>query len=595
MNIYTLDFETYFDDTYTLKKMTTEAYIRDPRFEALLLGVREPDGNTFWLNQEQIAPWLASVDWSQNAILAHHAHFDGLILSHHYGVTPKYWFDTLCMAKLMIGNHLSVALSALAKHYELGSKSVQYDDFKGRSWVNLLIELRRELGEGCIRDVKLTWEIFQRLAADFPAAEYGVIDMTVRMFTEPKLVGDADEFERIKIDEWIRKSEALIRLGVTEADVQSSSRFANLLYMEDFELETKESENGPVPAVSASDQFMRSLLTHEHLRVRLLAEARLDAKSTIEETSAGRLASMARRGRIAVYLNYCGAHTTRWSDGDKVNFQNFRRGGDVRKALSAPKGYMLAVCDLSQIECRILNYCARQTDVVEAFADKRDVYAEGATKFFGFPINKKDHSEKRRLFKAVELACGYGMGGAKFAAFCAVQDPPLHLEDGQETDLIKSYRTTHSRVTAYWHEGDQMLDFIANGVGQMQWGPLIVERGKIILPNGTPILYELQKNRVQGGWERRTRNSWSPIWGGTLVENVVHAMARVVMSEAMMRIRNRSYSIALITHDEVVCIVPEHQAEQHYALIEAEMKQTPIWLPGIPLYTQGGVSERYEK
>lgn len=126
---------------------------------------------------------------------------------------------------------------------------------------------------------------------------------------------------------------------------------------------------------------------------------------------------------MAVYVKYCGAHTTRWSDGDKVNFQNFRRGGDLRKALSAPKGYMLAVCDLSQIGCRILNYCARQTDVVEAFADKRDVYAEGATKFFGFPINKKDHSEERRLFNAVELACGYGMGGAKFAAFCAVQDP----------------------------------------------------------------------------------------------------------------------------------------------------------------------------
>lgn len=48
MNILTLDFETFFSSDYTLSKLTTEAYIRDPRFEALCLGIRWPDGNLTW-------------------------------------------------------------------------------------------------------------------------------------------------------------------------------------------------------------------------------------------------------------------------------------------------------------------------------------------------------------------------------------------------------------------------------------------------------------------------------------------------------------------------------------------------------------------
>lgn len=595
MNIYTLDFETYFDDTFTLKKMTTEAYIRDPRFEALLLGVREPSGNTFWLNQEQVRPWLASIDWKQNAILAHHAHFDGLILSHHYGVSPAYWFDTLCMAKLLIGNHLSVALSALAKHYDLGSKSVPYDQFKGRAWVNIPIELRRDLGAGCVQDINLTWQIFQKLALGFPVAEYGVIDGTIRMFTEPTLIGDANEFERIKVEEWTRKGEALMQLGVTEADLQSAARFCELLRSEGVEPETKEGKNGPIPAIAASDDFMKRLVSHENPRVAALVEARLDAKSTIDETRAGRLAGMANRGPMTVYLNYCGAHTTRWSGGDKVNFQNFPRGGGLRKALSAPPGYMLAICDLSQIECRILNYCAGQTDIINAFADGRDVYSEGASKYYGYAINKKDHPEQRRLFKAVELGCGYGMGPTKFSAFCRAQTPPLHLDEGQEVEVIKSYRSTHARVTSYWREGDQMLNHLANGIGAMMWGPLVVQHGRIILPNGAPILYELRYNNEARGWERRTRGGWTSIWGGTLVENVVQAMARVVISDAMLGVRALGYRVVLTAHDELVCLVPEDGAQEHYKRIEIIMKRTPSWLPAIPLDAEGGVSERYEK
>ena len=141
MNIITLDFET-FDDDYTLKKLTTEAYVRDARFCALGMGIRwQEQGHNFdfpirtaWFSDGDIAAGLAQFDWSQTAVLCHHAHFDGLILAHHYGVRPALWLDTLSMARALIGNHLSVSLESLAAHFGLEAKRVPYEAMKGKHW-----------------------------------------------------------------------------------------------------------------------------------------------------------------------------------------------------------------------------------------------------------------------------------------------------------------------------------------------------------------------------------------------------------------------------------------------------------------------------
>lgn len=163
MKILTLDFETYFDKDYTLSKATTEAYIRDPRFEALCLGVRYPSGDMACYEPESIPVFLRSQDWANLGVLAHHSQFDGLILSHHYGVKPAMWFDTLAMARLQIGNGFSVALGSLAHHFNLEPKSVPYDLFKGKHWRDLDPATRQLVKDGCMHDVALTFEIFQRL------------------------------------------------------------------------------------------------------------------------------------------------------------------------------------------------------------------------------------------------------------------------------------------------------------------------------------------------------------------------------------------------------------------------------------------------
>lgn len=167
MNIVILDYETYFDDEYSLKKMTTEAYVRDPRFEVHGCAFRrELDGcshPTEWIPGRDVKYYLEHCGIRVCAVLCHHAQFDGFILSHHYGVRPAAWLDTLSMARLMLGNHVSASLDSVARHFGLAAKTVPYELFRGKKWAELDAATQRLIADGACHDVDLTWQIFNLL------------------------------------------------------------------------------------------------------------------------------------------------------------------------------------------------------------------------------------------------------------------------------------------------------------------------------------------------------------------------------------------------------------------------------------------------
>lgn len=191
MNIITLDFETYFNDDYTLSKMTTEQYVRDPRFEALGVGVR---WTTFydplyvmnvWFDQSQLVEEFAKVDWSDTAVLCHHAHFDGLILSHHYGIKPAFWLDTLSMARMVLGTHERLGLDKLCQRYGIKGKTIDYSaqtGFKGWHWRDMPQPIRDNLSNGCLDDLGATWRLFGELAKEFPKVEYPIVALPPPIF-----------------------------------------------------------------------------------------------------------------------------------------------------------------------------------------------------------------------------------------------------------------------------------------------------------------------------------------------------------------------------------------------------------------------------
>ena len=597
--------------------MSTEEYVRHPWFQLHGAAIKEhPNQRAFWLAEPELRNWLQQQDWQNIFLISHHAQWDHFALSWHYNVMPKMSGCTLSMARLLLGNHLSVSLDAVRRHYGMPLKSTPYNLFRGKHWHEMTAQVQQQVAAGAVDEVESVWEIFGLLYKDFPKEELEVIDTTVKMFTQPCLRGDIEMFAKVWEEEERKKQQRITDLQIDPRELSSNERFADLLRACGVEPETKDGKNGPIYAFAKTDDFMRDLQEHDDDRVRALAEARLGVKSTLMQTRAATLGWMARRGPMPVYLRYAGAHTTRWSGGDGANWQNFRRDDpdnprhtlSLRKAIIAPEGHLLAPIDLSQIECRILNYLAGQEDVVEKFRTGEDPYIGIASMAYGFPVTKANKTE-RGTGKQLELSCGY-MAGAETiqnTAKLGIYGPPVYIDLATALRWRDLYRSTHPFVTDYWKIAGRMIARIGGGE-PLDWGPMLIKDKKIYGPGGTMLIYdtleyyrpepdeEVKEFERDGYWRYRTRNGWTKLYSGKLVENVIQWLARIVMSQAMVRIVRLGYHVANTTHDELLVVIPKDGREEHHlAVCMSEMKRTPDWLPGIPLDAEGSLGERYSK
>jgi DNA polymerase len=548
-------------------------------------------------------------------VLCHHAHFDGLILSHHYGIKPRMWLDTMAMGRLLLGTHVSVSLDSLTRIFNLPAKTVPYKEMEGQQWEGMSVDLRQRIAQGAIHDVQLTWDIFCRLAPSFPAEEFALVDQTVRMFTEPVLVGNTARLAQLHSDEIQRKADLFAQLGVTGDQLRSVPKFCELLKAEGVEIENKPGKNGPIPAVAEDDDFMRDLCDDGRPRVATLALARLEASSSIVPTRLARLRSMSERGGMCVYLNYAGAHTSRFSGGDKLNWQNFPRTGTMGTAIEAPPGQVVIVCDASQIECRILNKFAGQEDIVDRFRKHEDIYIGIASQFYGEQIykakdddpRKAEMDAKRGTGKQLELSCGYGAGGPKIVmtAKKGTYGPPVYLTEEQGLQARDLYRSTHQGVVSLWREAEDILRFLAAGGGCL-WRQLLPIKDKCIyLPNGVPLIYEtlewIEDNSVWfGSWWITHRNQQgrvikSKMYGAKLVENVIQALARVHTTQAWLRCAQAGMRIVSMEHDKLIAVSVDCGAEADLALMQHELCREPSWMPGIPLDSEGYISKTMKK
>src|SRR5580765_1098066 len=98
--IITLDAETYFSAEYSLKlkKYNLSEYVRDSQFKLHCMAIKINEEPTKVYYGDEIEDALTGIDWTTSALLAHNTSFDGFILSHHFGIIPAYYLDTLSMA-----------------------------------------------------------------------------------------------------------------------------------------------------------------------------------------------------------------------------------------------------------------------------------------------------------------------------------------------------------------------------------------------------------------------------------------------------------------------------------------------------------------
>jgi DNA polymerase family A len=606
MNLITIDFETYYSREYSLSKMTTEEYIRSPFFEVIGVAVKVNDNQTEWASgtHEQLKAWLHTFNWQDSLGLAHNAMFDGAILNWVFDLRPKLWLDTLSMARALHGVEVGGSLKALAERHNAGVKGDEVINAIGLRRIDFSESQLAAYGDYCINDVDITHTLFNRMwvGRNFPKKEIQLIDLTLRMFTEPTLRLDKDLLQQHLDDVRLRKEKLLTDANINKEDLMSNPKFAEVLRSFGVEPPMKESPatGQPTFAFAKNDEDFKALMEHPDERVQAAVAARIGAKSTLEETRTERFIGIAERGLMPVPLKYYAAHTGRWGGSDNLNLQNLpSRGADagrLKKAILAPEGFKIIDADSSQIEARVLAWLAEQNDLVEAFAKKEDVYKKMASAIYGVPEDQVT-KEQRFVGKTTILGAGYGMGAIKFQAQLKTMGVEVELDECRR--IIQVYRDTNPQIVYLWQQAQVMLaSMINNEVAPLgRKGVLtVVPRHKAIkLPSGLMMRYdELSYSETDKGLQfaYKTRKGIVKIYGGKVIENVCQAIARCIIGEQMLRI-SRKYRVVMTVHDAIACVVPEAEVAEGVAFVEECMRWTPEWANGLPINCESGYGDSY--
>ena len=645
--IITVDAETRWSKAdYTLSKMTNEEYVRDRRFKAFGFCFHEygSDEPIEWVTHDDLPAYVASIDWSRTAVLAHNAQFDVSILSWRYGVKPAFIFDTLSMARALRGVEVGNSLMQLAEDFGLPPKGKAVHSTDGLD--ELDPEVEQELAEYCKHDVFLCEAIFERLVDGYPSKELRLIDMTLKMYTNAMLVLDQEMLIAALKEEGEQRESLLARLGVDDGDLASNHKFAELLQRLGVEPPTKVSKTTgkETLALAKNDAMFQALINSDNEDIRTLCEARLKVKSTTERTRAQRFLDISQRGPLPVPLSYYGAKSGRWTaaKGSAINMQNLKRGSFLRKAIMAPEGHQLVVGDLSQIEPRVLAWFVDYEDLLDIFRSGADAYAAFGAQMFGIPgMTKDSHPVERQSAKSALLGCGFGLGWASFAAqllvgflgakplrytkddakklgvtradverfigwdanieklrkiphICTEQELLIHCVAAKK--IIDIYRATSHQAVSFWNFCEQMLEKCLAGGDEVVYKCITFRKGEIILPSGMSVKYPNLRKDKEKGWlydgEKNGRIVPTNLYGGKITNNIVQGTARVVMTDGMLRVAKR-YPVVGTVHDELLCVVPDAEAEEATKWVWEQMVKEPAYLPGIPLNSEVGAHRRY--
>jgi DNA polymerase len=296
MKLITLDFETYYDKEYSLRKMTPAQYILDERYETICCATQIDAGPVQNVDGPKFRDWLSQHDPADCISLTFNALFDNCILAWRFGWVPSRMVDGLGMARALLGHKLRrLSLESVAKHLELGDKGDTIRSVIGMRRADIIAAgLFPSFCEYAAQDVRLLKGVFNKLAPSFPKAEYRVMDLVLRCAVEPRLTMNIPKLTA-HLENVCAAKEALLRgASVEKPQLMSATQFAALLVAEGVEIETKVSNTGnTIPALAKSDQFMVDLLEHENPRVQSLAAARIGLKSTLEESRTERLLAIA--------------------------------------------------------------------------------------------------------------------------------------------------------------------------------------------------------------------------------------------------------------------------------------------------------------
>jgi DNA polymerase len=624
-----VDFETFYDSEYSLRRMSPPEYILDKRYQTLLLTVYDIKWDAPRIVMpEDIPRFLSKYPAEETVCCSHNALFDLSILAWRYNWVAGRLQDTLGMARAL-RSYKRYSLGAVAKElFGHDSKGDILPRVKGLDAAGIKrAGLWGEFQTYALQDARLCMQIYLTLSKEFPQEERRVMDLVLRAAVQPTLHADVPLLQDNLVDVLQRKERILRECGYDRAALMSTAQFKQTLERLGVEIEHKTSPTGKwIPQFSKSDPFMSKLLEYDrspdddtNYQVQTLAMARLSHKSTIEETRAQKFIKIASlpwngagtaqncagtaqncagtarelRGNgalLPVALRYGGAHTGRLSGEWGLNMQNLPRDkakSKLREALLAPSGQTMITADLAQIEARIVAVVCGQADLIESFRDGEDVYAQFASRVFDRRVTKKDNPHERFLGKTAILGLGYGCGHDRYFQMVTTQarQAGISLEgifDERVAEYtVGVYRKLYPAIPQAWRRLDRYLADVINSTNDTQfakWDPVTFKSGQIGLPNKMTLRYE--RNDVR-------------LYGAKLLENITQALARIVVMQAAVRLADRGLRFVLQAHDELVFLVPNDNVIESKAIISEEMTRVPDWLPGLPLAVEIGSGANY--
>lgn len=620
MKTIVLDFETYYDAEYSLRKMTPIQYILDPRFEVIGCAVKEGEGTPFWLTHEELKVYITKLP-AKVAIVSHNALFDMCILGWIYDFVPTLMIDTLGMARAWMGHKLrSLALASISTYLGIGVKGDTVYKVQGMNLAAIKAAgFYEAYAEYSCTDAELCWKIYRHfIDQGYPVAEIAVMDTVLRCAVKPKFVLDETLLAEHLHNTIQAKNDLMSRIGLASRDdLMSNDRFADTLRLLGVEPPTKISmtTGKETYAFAKTDQDFMDLEEHENPDVQALVSARLGVKSTIEETRTQRLISIShltwqgshagKRGLLPMALRYSGAHTHRLSGDWKLNMQNLPSRGNnkIRQAIQAPKGHKVVAVDASQIEARIAAWFCGANNMVDAFAKKEDVYSTFASTVFGYEVLKKSHPVERFIGKTAVLGLQYGLGWTKFQKTVAMQSKAqvgqeVILNDEEAAKVVATYRTAYHPIPKMWTRLNGLIPRMTKDLYE-EVGPVTFVKGGVKLPSGLFLHYHNLENK-EGQWWFTYGGKPKYLYGGKMLENIIQALARICVMDSAVRVRKRFADMGLTdldlnlqVHDELVYVVPDALVDTVHAIVMEEMIRRPRWGVDIPLDAEGDAGQSY--
>lgn len=576
---------------------------------------------------------------------AYNANFERTCLAKFLGIQmlPSQWECTMAKASLL---GLPLSLDACAKalkliqlkddagkplirYFSIPCKPTKTNGGRTRNLPEHDLEKWHQFVEYCRQDVVVEQAVREKISfLEFPAAEKTLWQLDQQINDRGVLVDPIFVRNAIQLDKVSR--EALTEEAVYLTGLQNPNSVAQLRAWigkeMDSEVETLRKDDIPALLDQTESETVRRVL---------------GIRQEMSKTSIKKYAAMAATAcsdnRVRGLFQYYGANRTgRWA-GRLVQVQNLTkhtikdpdlarelvRAGDldcltvcyggvpdilsqlIRTAFVAAPGHRFIVADFSAIEARVIAWLAGEKWRLEVFATHGKIYEASAAQMFKVPIDSiTKGSPLRQKGKVAELALGYQGGPAALEKMGALK---MGIEEEELPKLVAMWRNANKRIVAYWDLiGEAALDTVSEGIAQSVGNiKFLMEKGSLFLqlPSGRRLTYlrpQLAPNRFGGfsvtyeGMDQTTKQ-WKRLetYGGKLVENIVQAVARDLLADAMVRIDAARYRIVMHVHDEVVVEMPD--ASGTLEQLVKIMSEPVSWSKGLPLGADGYETTYYRK